>query len=82
MNHLYGYQVRDPNFRLRFLVIGFMGVLAFGSVMFWKGELLFASEYQDLPVTHQQIKIKNSNLLKQSKMAKKLLKTEYIESAN
>jgi|GEM_PF-1768985 len=76
---LYGYQVRDPNIRLRFLVISFMGLMAFGSVMFWRGELLFASEYQDLPVTQEQMKIKNKNIKKQSQL-KNSLQSKLLDS--
>jgi hypothetical protein len=87
MGGYYGYQVKDPNFRLRFSLIVIMGLLAFGSILFWRGSVLFAAEYQDLPVTHEQIKIKNSNQKKQkaleskqkSSLEKNILKKYQIE---
>ena len=70
-----GYRVRDPNYILRFCFMAFVGIIAFGSVMSWRSSLLFASEYQDMPVTHEQLKIKNQNLAKQ-KIMKNLLNNE------
>jgi hypothetical protein len=68
MSNLTGYSVKDPNYVLRLVCIVFMGVLAIGSVMFWRSQLLFASEYQEMPVTHQELKVKKENGVKQQKM--------------
>ncbi len=76
---LYGSDVKDPNFVLRFSVIVFMSIMAFGSVLFWRSTLLFASEYQDLPVTHEQIRIKNENIKKQKSLQNKLIGTKNID---
>ncbi len=61
MSGLIGSQVRDPNYRLRFFIIMTAGAVAFGAVLSWKSSILFASEYQDMPVTSQQLKIKKEN---------------------
>jgi len=53
-----------------------MGVVSMASVLFWRSQLLFASEYQEIPTSHQQVKIKNSNLLKQKQLQEKLIQTE------
>jgi hypothetical protein len=76
MSDLYGSDVRDPNFLLRFSIIVFMGIMAFGSVLFWRSSLLFATEYQELPVTHEQIKIKKENQKKQKTLQSKLINLE------
>jgi len=49
-NGITGSDVRDPNFRLRFFVIIFMGVMAFGAVLFWRSKLLLSQEYVDIPI--------------------------------
>lgn len=45
---LQGTDIHDPNFRLRFFSLIFMGVLALGSVVYWRGKLLANAEYVDL----------------------------------
>ena len=70
-----GSGVKDPNFVLRFSSIVFFGVLAFGAVLFWRSSLIFASEYQDVPVSHEQVALKNRNEQKQKRIAKGLSKT-------
>lgn len=50
-----------------------MAVVAFSSVLFWKSQLLFAAEYQEFPVTHQQLKIKKENEQKKKNLANKLV---------
>lgn len=83
MSGFYSYRVRDPNYRLRFGFIVMLGLLAFGTLLYWRGALLFAADYQEFPVTHEQIDIKNSNEKKQQKMQsdfqKKLLKKYQLE---
>ena len=73
---LLGSEVRDANVKLRFCVIVFMAVLALGSVLFWKAQLMMATDYEDMPVTHEQVKVKKSNLLKQQEIQRKLMETE------
>lgn len=73
MSWLSGSEVSDPNYILRFAVIAFMAVVAFSSVLFWKSQLLFAAEYQEFPVTHQQLKIKKENEQKKKNLANKLV---------
>lgn len=65
-----GDGVRDPNFRLRFFAIIFIGLIGFGIAMSWRSQILFAAEYQDMPVTHQQIKIRKQNIIKKTLMEK------------
>jgi len=74
MDNLTGYAVKDPNYVLRFAIIIFMGVIAVGSVLFWRSETLMASDYQEFPVTHEQRKIKKENEKKQAKMMQDLQK--------
>lgn len=74
-----GSSVRDPNYILRFSVIVFMGILSFGSVLMWRSSLLFASEYQEMPVTHEQIRIKKENEKKQQSLQKKILNRYKLE---
>jgi hypothetical protein len=45
-----GYAVRDSNFRLRFFVIIFFGIMSFGAVMYWRSQLLLSQEYVDVPM--------------------------------
>lgn len=63
MSDLIGSGVKDPNFVYRILIILVMGVLAFGAILYWRVQLYLAASYQDLPVTHKQIKIINQNKL-------------------
>ena len=65
MSELIGDGVHDRNLQFRLLMIGSMGVLAFGAVMYWRTQLDLTSGYQPLPVTHQQIKIIDQNRAEQ-----------------
>lgn len=65
---LTGSEVNETNFKLRFLVIIVLGILAWGSVMYWKSQELLAAEYQDMPVTKQQLDIKKKNELKKKSL--------------
>lgn len=69
---LIGSSVNNPNYLLRFCLLVFVGIISVSVVLSWRSQLLFAAEYQDLPVTHQQIKIKNENQKEQLKMMKSL----------
>lgn len=53
---LQGSGLHDKNARLRFFIYAFMGIMALGSVLYWRTQLLFVSEYdQTVPV----VKAKN-----------------------
>lgn len=71
MEGLIGSGVKDPNFILRLSFLVFAGIIAFGSILFWRTQLLFASEYQEMPTTHEQLKIKKQNLKKQGKITER-----------
>ena len=76
MSGLYGSDINNPNFVLRFAIISFMGIAAFASVMFWKSQLLFAAEYQEMPVTQAQLKVKKQNDTIRKKLAGKLTQNQ------
>ena len=61
-----GSGISDTNVKLRFCLIVFGGIICFGAVMVWRSETLLAAAYQEMPITHEQIKIKNENNLKKS----------------
>ena len=44
-----GSSVSNPNRRLHFFGIVFIGILAFGSVLYWRQKSLVAAEYTDFP---------------------------------
>ncbi|PIR96476.1 MAG: hypothetical protein COT92_00945 [Candidatus Doudnabacteria bacterium CG10_big_fil_rev_8_21_14_0_10_42_18] len=69
-----GYRIKDSNIRLRFFVIIFMGILAFGAVLFWKSQLLFVAEYQEFPITHYQVETRKQNLFKQIEFQNKMMR--------
>lgn len=48
-----GNKVKDPNVRLRLLLFFFIGVIAFGSVLYWRSQALVAAEYQDIAAPHR-----------------------------
>ena len=62
---LIGSDVHDANMQLRLCLIVFCGIIAFGSIVFWKTSLLANAEYQEMPTTHEQLKIKKHNLQEQ-----------------
>lgn len=72
MDNLSGYAVKNPNYILRFAIIVFMGVIATGSVLFWRSQLFLASDYQEFPVTHEQRAVKKENEKTQLKMMRGL----------
>lgn len=51
-----GSGLSDKNVRLRFLMYIFMGVIALGSVMYWKVKLFENSEYVELTFSSQKEK--------------------------
>lgn len=46
---LSGSRVSDGNFRVRFLLIFFGGLVALGSIVYWRSQLLVSQEYVDFP---------------------------------
>jgi len=50
MGDIAGYRVGDNNFWLRVFIIIFMGIIAFGAVLYWRSQLLLSSEYVDFPM--------------------------------
>ncbi len=44
-----GTHMKDPNFRLRILLIVFGGTIAFASIAYWRTELLASQEYIEFP---------------------------------
>jgi hypothetical protein len=50
---LTGTGVSNPNRNLRFLMIIFVGVMAFGAVMYWRHHALIAEEYVEFPEHNQ-----------------------------
>lgn len=76
---LLGSDVQDPNFTLRFCLITFIGVIGFGFTIIWKSTLIVAAEYQDMPVTQQDIRIKKENAeIKKELSQKKNIKNKII----
>ncbi len=73
MSNFYGNQVKDANYVLRFALIAFMGIIATGSVLFWRSQLFLASEYQEMPLTAAQVKIKKENQARAKILDKKLI---------
>lgn len=71
MSAFEGSGVHDPNFRFRFFFIIFCGIIAWGAINIWKGELLFAAEYQEFPVTHEQRQIVKENQAIKNKFLKR-----------
>ncbi len=51
-----GSGLSDKNVRLRFFIYIFMGVIALGSVMYWKVKLFENSEYVELTLSSQKEK--------------------------
>lgn len=44
-----GTGIYGSNFRLRFLFIFLAGLLVFGSITYWRSQLLLSQEYVDFP---------------------------------
>lgn len=72
---LQGSGLSDTNTRLRFFLIVFMGLIAMGSVLYWRSQLISTTEYVDLGPTH---KIKKSD---DSKLKSKNFEIETIETS-
>ena len=79
-SNLKDYRVNDPNYVFRFSLIVFMGIVASGSVLYWKSKLFLASEFQDFPESRQLQEIKKDNRAKQKliqNFKNKLIKTQW-----
>ncbi len=74
-----GYGVKDPNYLLRFSIIVFCGIIGFGVALSWRASLLVAADYQDIPVSHEQLKVKKENNLKKQSLQKKIISNYKIE---
>ena len=74
-----GSSVNDPNYILRFSVIVFSGIILFGVAISWRASLLMANDYQEMPITHEQLKIRKENEQKRLVLEKKLLKKYQLE---
>lgn len=47
---LAGYGVHDTDARFRMYAIVFVGIIALGSVLYWRGQLMLSSDYVELPI--------------------------------
>jgi hypothetical protein len=56
---LTGSHVYDTNFRLRFLMIFLIGVVAIGSVVYWRSQLIFSQEYVEFPQDNRRVREKH-----------------------
>ena len=61
MDYIGGYEIREPNYLLRFAFVAIVGVTMSAAVFFWRSQLYLNSEYQDMPVSGQMVKIKHEN---------------------
>lgn len=52
--YLTGSAVKDTNWRMRLLVLVFFGIAASGGVLYWRSQLLLASDYQEMPMHGKQ----------------------------
>ena len=48
-----GSGLSDKNTRLRFFGLVFMGIIAFGAVLYWRHAALTTAEYAEPPISHQ-----------------------------
>lgn len=52
-----GSGLSDKNVRLRFLTYLFMGVVAFGAVLYWRSQAMVAAEYVEFDIPkHDKIR--------------------------
>ena len=54
-----GSGLKDPNVRLRFLFLIFMGIAAFASVAYWRTKTINNAEYVDLSGSHKNSALYN-----------------------
>jgi hypothetical protein len=50
-----------------------------GAILSWKSQILFASEYQEMPVTQEQLKIRKENQQKRMSIQEKINKRYQLE---
>ena len=55
-----GSSVGSSNYRLRLFIITFMGIIAFGSVLYWRQKTLVSADYVEFP--QHQTKEKKTEL--------------------
>jgi hypothetical protein len=53
---LTGTGVRDPNIRLRFFFIILAGIIAGGSILYWRSQLLWNQEYVEFPQDYPRVR--------------------------
>lgn len=58
MSYLAGSAVSDINVRFRLYSFVFIGLIAFGSILYWRANLLLSSEYVELPDHNKFVKSK------------------------
>jgi hypothetical protein len=56
---LIGDRVTTGNFRLRFFLIFFSGIVALGSVLYWRSQLLWSQEYVEFPQDYPKVRQKH-----------------------
>lgn len=61
---LAGSNVGMANYQLRFFLIIFLGIMAFGSVLYWRQKTLEVSTYTDFP-TRSRVSSKNADFKSQ-----------------
>lgn len=59
-----GTGLSDKNVRLRFLSYIFMGVLAFGVILYWRSQLMLSTEYVQFDNQTTKNKSKKSDVMK------------------
>jgi hypothetical protein len=59
-----GTGLADKNIRLRFFSFIFMGIIAFGAVLYWRQQTLVSAEYAEPPVQGRNKFIKNDSALR------------------
>lgn len=79
MTGILGDQVKDPNFRLRFFLIIFCGIISFGVVLAWRSIVLMTAEYQEMPQTKYQMDIKKQNEKTKQNIKNKLINNYQLE---
>ncbi len=62
-----GSGLSDKNVRLRFLSYIFVGVLAFGAILYWRTQLMVTTEYVDFGTGTKNKAKDNSGTMKSNK---------------
>lgn len=77
-----GYAVGEPNYRLRFLVIVFFGVIMFGMVLFWREQAIYSQDYVEIPASAHLAKKSHSQATSQTNELRKELNNGQNQSGN